>query len=191
MALYLLGLNTFFIRYGCRTEAYYLVALTAKSQYLLHQVWVSDFWASQVLTWFALSQYLLHQVWVSDPLTPRFSRRLQVSIPSSSGMGVGPGRSPHCARGGCLNTFFIRYGCRTIREDEREENPCLNTFFIRYGCRTCLQVANERRWGSQYLLHQVWVSDHLHESKTGSKSVSIPSSSGMGVGPYVEQLLNV
>ena len=36
-----------------------------------------------------LSQYLLHQVWVSDKLTFGFGRPNKVSIPSSSGMGVG------------------------------------------------------------------------------------------------------
>ena len=38
----LTSLNTFFIRYGCRTAKIISLATVVASQYLLHQVWVSD-----------------------------------------------------------------------------------------------------------------------------------------------------
>jgi hypothetical protein len=89
----------------------------------------------------------------------------QVSIPSSSGMGVGPSIATVAEMATGLNTFFIRYGCRTERVSNRRtscrsqyllhqvwvsDRPAqdmlittrrLNTFFIRYGCRTLLSVA--------------------------------------------------
>ena len=201
------GLNTFFIRYGCRTtkvgvrHSAWGVSIPSSSgmgvgrrisgcstpkmssQYLLHQVWVSDVkvllfhkthmvsqyllhqvWVSDASHIFSgrshLSQYLLHQVWVSDaklPVSVQFGR---VSIPSSSGMGVGPRSSAPRSLWRGLNTFFIRYGCRTLAAnpsaiDDLSQyllhqvwvSDCgsaflwrdikgLNTFFIRYGCRT-------------------------------------------------------
>ena len=106
-----------------------------------------------------------------------------VSIPSSSGMGVGPGATPDALHQRCLNTFFIRYGCRTVVFAIQSSTSdvsipsssgmgvghpyftspklvkCLNTFFIRYGCRTIKKIEGHFFGESQYLLHQVWVSD--------------------------------
>ena len=130
------SLNTFFVRYGCRT-----------------------------LFFFSQSPFFY------------------VSIPSSSGMGVGPKMARQGVEAYRLNTFFVRYGCRTPPE-RRIINlrRCLNTFFVRYGCRTKFLRLLRRRWRvsipsssgmgvghrpqadpskitSQYLLRQVWVSD--------------------------------
>ena len=85
-----IGLNTFFIRYGCRTLQAYLPAPIFRSQYLLHQVWVSD------------------KAWII------YRPCNSVSIPSSSGMGVGHYTFADRSRIPSLNTFFIRYGCRTL-----------------------------------------------------------------------------
>ena len=105
------------------------------------------------------SQYLLHQVWVSDDTLVFKDGRKGVSIPSSSGMGVGPKVSGIPTWVGCLNTFFIRYGCRTVEAFAQSPLGRLNTFFIRYGCRTLSDYRGISSCRSQYLLHQVWVSD--------------------------------
>ena len=177
------------------------------------------------------SQYLLHQVWVSDYSRSRSRQWQSVSIPSSSGMGVGRLAPSKIAPIWRLNTFFIRYGCRTDNffasnssrksqyllhqvwvsdnplPTKAEPNPGLNTFFIRYGCRTLRTLWAHRavtsqyllqqvwvtdidtsNWSaefmSQYLLHQVWVSDANRQGSRTTQRVSIPSSSGMGVGHW-------
>ncbi len=109
----IMGLNTFFIRYGCRTARLSVPVRKLLSQYLLHQVWVSD-----MMAMFAEMQAM------------------------------------------SLNTFYIRYGCRTTKHlTVGKTGGSLNTFFIRYGCRTNDEIVRTAQARSQYLLHQVWVSD--------------------------------
>ncbi len=155
------GLNTFFIRYGCRTS----VPVEQDERLCLNTFFIRYGCRTQLNlegSVYALSQYLLHQVWVSD--TGKSSRFWiwEVSIPSSSGMGVGPAISVGSGCAVSLNTFFIRYGCRTKSEGIRSDQTV-----------------------SQYLLHQVWVSDIAGYDTIADKFVSIPSSSGMGVGRFV------
>ncbi len=161
------------------------------SQYLLHQVWVSDGKSLSKRFWMPLSQYLLHQVWVSDVGTGDRQSLAAVSIPSSSGMGVGPLRFQDEPEPDRLNTFFIRYGCRTllylfgsdivtsqyllhqvwVSDKEGQAGSArwagLNTFFIRYGCRTLCPGRPSPSDSSQYLLHQVWVSDPFTTRRRG------------------------
>ena len=66
-----------------------------------------------------MSQYLLHQVWVSDRNLSDSVLGGKVSIPSSSGMGVGRMTFQDVSKSSCLNTFFIRYGCRTHLPERR------------------------------------------------------------------------
>ncbi len=178
------GLNTFFIRYGCRTEQEVVrlprghVSIPSSSGMGVGPTPAIDFTGTDA------SQYLLHQVWVSDntptSLRPstmslntffirygcrtvlcfRRGTNVNVSIPSSSGMGVGPNLVWYAPAPFSLNTFFIRYGCRTNALDRSAGPPRLNTFFIRYGCRTVLGWGRLVGVRSQYLLHQVWVSDY-------------------------------
>ena len=129
-----------------------------ESQYLLHQVWVSDSMTAQAII-LEKSQYLLHQVWVSD-------RTL---------LDMG---------GGTRSQYLLHQVW--VSDDslipDRIGMASLNTFFIRYGCRT-LQYFAPLFWRkSQYLLHQVWVSDDGDQGGRTEVNVSIPSSSGMGVG---------
>ena len=84
----------------------------------------------------------------------------EVSIPSSSGMGVGQRIAVSSATPTCLNTFFIRYGCRTrlsgfIGNLKVVSIPSSSGM----GVGRLYDGGHRKGLRSQYLLHQVWVSD--------------------------------
>ena len=83
------SLNTLFVRYGSGTGDQRKSRRAGASQYLIRQVWVRDPWVMLGVLFLEASQYLIRQVWVRDNPCQRNARRLQVSIPYSSGMGPG------------------------------------------------------------------------------------------------------
>ena len=151
-------LNTFFIRYGCRTE------MCSRSR---HARYVSIPSSSGM----GVGRNILlpcrkHKV--SIPSSSGMGVGLKVlvtgmlgfvSIPSSSGMGVGHLVEDDVTHNNRLNTFFIRYGCRTLRDMKAVASAVSIPSSSGMGVGPRKWVSGIPRGVSQYLLHQVWVSD--------------------------------
>ena len=180
-------------------------SLNHQSQYLLRQVWVSALlhhWRHQRRHVSIPSSSGMGV----GRLRERGRTLPCVSIPSSSGMGVGRLVPTFPELVMSLNTFFVRYGCRPsmtgafrsliavsipsssgmgvgqIGSAGEGSYERLNTFFVRYGCRPTAGATSASSLESQYLLRQVWVSARNRHRPGRCRFVSIPSSSGMGVG---------
>jgi len=153
-------LNTFFVRYGCRPAHKVRPQPDAK-----------------------VSIPSSSGMGVGPPMSILVVSVSSVSIPSSSGMGVGRSYIVQCSLLKSLNTFFVRYGCRPWAHITPAMERGLNTFFVRYGCRPVKAWVKAGWHGLNTFFVRYGCRPMLDMHRRMLAGVSIPSSSGMGVGP--------